>query len=128
MSHSVLFVSHKHVSAVTRVTITTRALARGAIFAPALAMAAPTTSVSSLRAEARLLAIAGVLLLLVGFPLTMSLALMALSPEGVSPVLPIAIGAPPLVLGYLACHFASKRMERAKALEGEQPRSAIGSR
>lgn len=47
----------------------------------------------------------------------MILAVLALEPDGISPVLPIAVGAPPLVLGYLACHFASRRMERAKDLE-----------
>jgi hypothetical protein len=74
----------------------------------------PTT----LRAEARLLMIAGLILLGIGFPLTIVLAAQALSPEGLSPVLPIAAGAPPILLGYLACHFASQRMVKAKALEG----------
>ena len=82
-------------------------------------MFAPSPLVISLRAEARLLAAAGAILLLLGFPLTMSLALMALASDGVSPVLPAAAGGPPLLLGYLACHFASRRMERAKALESE---------
>lgn len=80
-------------------------------------MPAPAPSASSLRAEARLLAAAGVILLLLGFPLTMSLALMALPPDGISPILPAAAGAPPLLLGYLACHFASQRMAHAKAVE-----------
>lgn len=71
-----------------------------------------------LRAEARLLMIAGLILLGIGFPLTMVLAAQALSPEGLSPVLPIAAGGPPILLGYLACHFASQRMVKAKALEG----------
>ena len=72
----------------------------------------------SLRAEARLLAVAGVILLAVGFPLTMGLAMLAMAPHGVSPVLPIAAGGPPLMLGYLACHFASRRMVKARQLEG----------
>lgn len=71
-----------------------------------------------LRAEARLLMIAGLILLGIGFPLTIVLAAQALSPEGLSPVLPIAAGAPPILLGYLACYFASQRMVKAKALEG----------
>lgn len=71
-----------------------------------------------LRAEARLLLVAGFVLLGIGFPLTMVLAGQALSPGGLSPVLPIAVGAPPIILGYLACHFASQRMVKAKALEG----------
>lgn len=70
-----------------------------------------------LRAEARLLTIAGLILLGVGFPATLILVAQSLSPEGLSPVLPAAIGAPPIMLGYLACHFASRRMVKAKALE-----------
>jgi len=71
----------------------------------------------ALRAEARLLTIAGVALLVIGFPLTLFLVAQALAPEGISPMLPLALGAPPLMLGYLACHFASQRLVRAKALE-----------
>jgi len=71
-----------------------------------------------LRAEARLLTFAGLILLGLGFPLTMFLAAQALAPGGLSPVLPIALGAPPIILGYLACHFASQRMVKAKMLEG----------
>ncbi|GAM97131.1 hypothetical protein U91I_00756 [alpha proteobacterium U9-1i] len=42
-----------------------------------------------------------------------------MSPElGMSPVLPVAAGGGPLTLGYLLCHFASRRMALAKALEG----------
>lgn len=70
-----------------------------------------------LRAEARLLTTAGLILLGIGFPLTMTLAVMALSPEGMSPHLPLLIGGPPLTLGYVVCHYASKRLARAKALE-----------
>jgi hypothetical protein len=72
---------------------------------------------AALRAEAKLLTIAGLILLAVGFPATLVLAAQALSPHGLSPMLPIAIGAPPILLGYLACHFASQRMVKAKALE-----------
>jgi hypothetical protein len=71
----------------------------------------------TLRAEARLLTIAGFILLGVGFPLTLALVARALGPDAMSPVLPGAIGAPPIMLGYLACHFASRRMVRAKAIE-----------
>lgn len=73
---------------------------------------------ASLRAEARLLTTAGLLLLGLGFPLTLVLVAQELAPGGGSPMLPLAVGAPPIVLGYLACHFASRRMMRAKALEG----------
>lgn len=74
-------------------------------------------SSATLRAEARLLTIAGLILLGIGFPVTLLLAAQALSPEGLSPVLPMAVGAPPIVLGYLACHFASQRMVKARALD-----------
>lgn len=60
---------------------------------------------------------AGLILLAIGFPLTLALAGMALAPHGLSPILPLATGAPPIILGYLACHFASRRMVKAKALE-----------
>lgn len=72
----------------------------------------------TLRAEARLLTIAGLILLGLGFPLTLFLTAQALAPGGLSPLLPVAAGTPPIVLGYLACHFASLRMVKAKSLEG----------
>jgi len=72
---------------------------------------------AALRAEARLLTIAGFILLGVGFPTTLLLVAQSLAPEGVSPLLPLAIGAPPIMLGYIACHFASRRLVKAKALE-----------
>lgn len=82
-------------------------------------MRVPPISVTTLRAEARLLTIAGVILLAIGFPVTIALAALALAPapEGISPILPVASGAPPILLGYLACYFASRRMVKAKALE-----------
>lgn len=84
-----------------------------------MANKAPSLSATSLKAEARLLTTAGVILLTLSFPLTMWLAWLAMSPElGMSPVLPVAAGGGPLTLGYLLCHFASRRMELAKALEG----------
>ncbi|MBL8544167.1 MAG: hypothetical protein JNJ63_10215 [Hyphomonadaceae bacterium] len=80
-------------------------------------MAAQRPSIATLRAEARLLASAGVLLLVIGFPLTLFLVARALWSDGASPLLPLAIGAPPIMLGYIACHFASARLARAKRLE-----------
>ena len=71
----------------------------------------------ALRDEARVLTAAGVILLAIGFPLTMTLVALALAPHGLSPMLPIAAGGPPIVLGYIACHYASQRLARAKALE-----------
>ena len=70
-----------------------------------------------LRAEARLLSIAGLMLLGVGFPLTVIMVALALSPSGPPPLLALAIGAPPIMLGYLACRFASDRLVKARALE-----------
>lgn len=80
-------------------------------------MRASRPTSATLRAEARVLTIAGLILLGAGFPATLVLALQALEPDGLSPVLPVAIGAPPILLGYLACHFASRRMVKAKSLE-----------
>lgn len=78
-------------------------------------------SASVLRAEARLLATAGLILLGGGFPLTLTLAALALAPDGLSPWLAPALGGPPILLGYVACHFASARLARAKALEEHAP-------
>lgn len=75
---------------------------------------------AALRSEARLLTIAGLILLAIGFPTTLVLAAQALSPDGLSPILPLAVGAPPIVLGYIACHFASRRMVKAQSLEGRR--------
>jgi hypothetical protein len=82
-------------------------------------MLARSAPAATLRAEARLLATAGLILLALGFPVTMALVAYALASDG-SPMAPLAIGAPPIVLGYLACHFASRRMEKAKALEAQR--------
>jgi ferric-dicitrate binding protein FerR (iron transport regulator) len=86
-------------------------------FRTARDMRAERANSAALRAEARVLTTAGLILLAIGFPATLFLALQALQPDGMSPVLPAAIGAPPIVLGYLACHFASQRLVKAKALE-----------
>jgi hypothetical protein len=84
-----------------------------------MASTVPTPSAASLKAEARVLSSAGLILLMLAFPLTMWLAWLAMAPElGVSPVLPLAAGGGPLTLGYLLCHFASRRMAMAKTLEG----------
>lgn len=80
-------------------------------------MAAQPSTSATLRAEARVLIIAGFMLLAIGFPVTLALTAWALTGEGASPLLPAAIGAPPLMLGYIACHFASRRLVKAKALE-----------
>jgi hypothetical protein len=83
------------------------------------AMPKLSQNVASLRAEARLLTTAGLILLAIGFPLTLSLVMLAMSPDGLSPILPLAAGGPPLLLGYLACHYASARLSKAKALESQ---------
>lgn len=72
---------------------------------------------AALRAEARLLAVAGFFLLAIGFPATLITVALALSSGSASPFVPVAIGAPPIMLGYLACHFASLRMVKAQAIE-----------
>jgi hypothetical protein len=83
-------------------------------------MAAHRPNPAALRAEARLLTIAGFFLLGVGFPLTLIMTAIALGSGENSPFVPAAIGAPPIMLGYLACHFASMRMVKAKALERDR--------
>jgi hypothetical protein len=85
-------------------------------------MATNRPTSAALRAEARLLTIAGLILLAIGFPVTLVMTAQALSPDGISPVLPAAIGAPPIILGYLACHFASQRLVKARSLDGSRRR------
>ncbi|MBS0386332.1 MAG: hypothetical protein JSS00_13410 [Proteobacteria bacterium] len=80
-------------------------------------MSSQRLNANDLRAEARLLTLAGLILLGLGLPLTLYLVSLSLAPHGLSPVLPVAIGTPPIMLGYIACHFASVRMVKAKALE-----------
>ena len=81
---------------------------------------APHVSAKTLRDEARLLALAGAILLAIGLPVALAFASMALTPHGLSPVLPIAAGGPPILLGYIACHYATQRLVRAKRLEQER--------
>lgn len=83
-------------------------------------MAVHRSNPAALRAEARLLTVAGFFLLGIGFPLTLIMTAIALGRGDASPFVPAAIGAPPIVLGYLACHFASERMLKAKALESHR--------
>lgn len=80
-------------------------------------MATNCPNTATLRAEARLLSLAGCVLLAVAFPTTLALAARALLVDDASPFFPLAVGAPPMMLGYLACHFASHRMVLAKAIE-----------
>ena len=89
-------------------------------------MATQCLNANDLRSEARLLTAAGLILLGLGFPLTLYLVAISLGPHGLSPVLPIAIGAPPIALGYIACHFASARMVKAKALEEARRQRKFG--
>lgn len=74
-------------------------------------------SAAALRAEAGVLSISGLLLMAIGFPLTLFLVAWALAEGGLPPMLPVVIGAPPLMIGYLACHYASLRLVKAKAME-----------
>jgi hypothetical protein len=71
-----------------------------------------------LRAQARALAAAGFVVLAIAFPVTLVMVAYALQENAASPFLPAVVGAPPLIVGYLACHLASRRMLKAKALEG----------
>lgn len=72
---------------------------------------------AALTAEARLLAAAGIILLALGFPLTLTLAWFAMTAGGaISPLAPALIGGMPLLVGYIACELASRRYARAKML------------
>lgn len=73
--------------------------------------------IETLRGEARLLTAAGAILLGVSFPLTLLFVGVALAGHSPSPFMPIVAGGPPILVGYLACHIASRRMARANALD-----------
>lgn len=77
-------------------------------------------AVAALRAEARLIATAGLILLAVGFPLTLALAALALAPNGLSPLAPLLSGGPLVGFGWAACRYASWRLEQAGRLEQAQ--------
>jgi hypothetical protein len=70
-----------------------------------------------LRGEARFLAAAGMILLAVALPLTLVFVAAALGRAGASPLLPLVVGAPPTMIGYLSCHYASRRLAKLQLLE-----------
>ncbi len=70
-----------------------------------------------LRAEARVMVRAGLILLAFGFPTTIAFTVLALAPEGVSPLAPLLSGGPLVALGWAACRYAAWRMSQADALE-----------
>lgn len=85
--------------------------------APPALRAQRARNVRSLRAEARLFTVAGAILLALGFPLTLTLAALAMAPDGVSPFIAAAVGAPFILSGWAACAYASERLARAAQLE-----------
>jgi hypothetical protein len=73
-----------------------------------------TAHIEALRGEARYLSVAGIILLAVAFPVTLAFVALALADgAGASMLLPIVVGAPPIVIGYMACHYASRRLRKA---------------
>ncbi|MBY0565584.1 MAG: hypothetical protein K2P58_15550 [Hyphomonadaceae bacterium] len=76
------------------------------------------TRPSALRAEARVLAFAGMVTLAVSFPPTMSAALSALFTQGPLPWSALSLGGVALVSGYVACHLASGRLMLARVRDG----------
>lgn len=77
----------------------------------------PAQEARALRAEARLMTMAGVILLAIGLPLSLILTALALAGT-IGALVPFWAGLPPIVLGWGACSLASRRLERAQALEG----------
>lgn len=74
-----------------------------------------STPSSALRAEARVLAVAGVTTLAISFPLTMNVALVALVAHQPPSISALSLGAVALVAGYIACHLATHRLLQARA-------------
>ena len=91
-------------------------------------MARAPTKAAKLKAEARLLSVAGAFLLAIGFPVTLALVSLALTDSSVSPFLPLVIGAPPILVGYGACHFASLRLMKAKRLNARKRPAAAAAK
>lgn len=77
----------------------------------------PAQEARALRAEARLMTLAGVILLAIGLPLSLILAALALAGT-VGPLVPVWAAGPPIALGWAACAWASRRLQKAQALEG----------
>lgn len=75
---------------------------------------------SIMRAEARVLSVAGMLLLAASFPFTLFMVSIALAAKSAAPWAPAVAGAPPLLLGYLMCHVAARRLVRARQLDRGQ--------
>lgn len=72
---------------------------------------------SHLRAEARLLSLAGCQALALAFPFTLYLVALALA-GAAPPYAPIVFGAPALLIGYAPCRLAARQLSRARRLEG----------
>jgi len=84
--------------------------------------------VVSLRVEAKLMTIAGVLLLATGFPATLALAALAMATGAVEPLTPVWAGGPLIALGWACCALASARLEQARQLSawlGDAPGVAL---
>jgi hypothetical protein len=75
---------------------------------------AADAAAASLRAEAKLLAMAGTLLLAAGFPLTLALAALSLASGRVEPLTSVWAGAPLIVFGWVSCALASRRLQQAR--------------
>ena len=86
-------------------------------FRTTLHMATQTHIASVLRAEARLMSVAGMLLLAAAFPFTLYLAVLALVGDHVSALTPLVAGAPPILLGYCVCHRGAYQLQRARKLD-----------
>src|SRR5262245_38065804 len=92
--------------------------------APHAIRGSSTRHIRNLRAEARLLTMAGVILLALGFPTTLVLAALAMEPDGLSPLLAAGIGTPLIAAGWTACAYASDRLSRAAKLTEEAQTAA----
>jgi hypothetical protein len=80
-----------------------------------------SAKIRSLRAEAGLLTLAGAIMLGLGLPITVVLALLAASPSaGLSPWVPPIAGGPLILLGYGICAYAAQRLAEAKKLEAQK--------
>lgn len=76
----------------------------------------PALAAERLRAEARIVTMAGVILLAIGLPLALILAALALGPRG-DALAPVIWAGPLILMGWGACQYGARRLEQAQALE-----------
>ncbi|MBI1252200.1 MAG: hypothetical protein GC189_12100 [Alphaproteobacteria bacterium] len=83
---------------------------------------------AALRGEAQFALACGAMLLAAGFVLSCGLAVQALfTPDSGWPIAAVALGGPPILLGWAAWAYAAFRLDQAQALERGEVRAERSS-